>query len=326
MNAPILYKLSDSISSGVACGTLLRYDDITMVIRGSSSPSLDLSDFTPCMLAVLMACAGGDYCRSLKGIGLVSACKIVRNAFFTKPPKGTGKKKETSRSPSPLEIVLNQLFETSWEKDSMSTEDKIKYRQNFLAALIMYRHPVVYDPIQHKCVRIGDNGGQQQQQVDPELESYGPYMKLYNDKVKCERDITGPIIKPNELAKYIAEGWISSRSKKPYKKNDPMLPDYVRTYLKREEDDDDEEVPERPLKKKQRTITVSSSTANTDKDQQAAVEVEEEDDDGTENLQLETQQQQVEVDSDQQNKRMDEDNDDDDGEQQLLETQQLYLA
>jgi len=205
--APILFKMVKSIRDGVPAGVLLRRDDLAANRDGTS---LDLTDYSTSMLAVLFCCIGCDYCEKLNGIGLVGAAKIVRSAFFGR---------QHGRNKTPLQVVLDGLFETAWHKDRMSEREKLEYRDRFLSAVLMYRHPVVYDPVRKRCIVVGT--------PDPELVAYPPYAELCNDPERRAR-VTGPVIE-SPLATFIAEGWISPKLKRPYDYD--KLPQRVRQYL-----------------------------------------------------------------------------------------------
>jgi len=211
--SPILYKCSDQMTqSGVPSGILVRRSDLAANTDGK----VDLTDFSDAMLAVLFVCLGSDYCPSLRGIGIITACDIVRPAFF--PDKRSTKDKR-----SPLEYVLDKLLETT-KDNSMTSEDKDAFCRKFVRAVLMFRHPVVYDPVLRKCVEVGDP----ETCPEPELTAYEPYRALCKDSTERVK-VTGPLVEP-VLATYIAEGWISPRTRRPrYGMNE--LPPYVRDYL-----------------------------------------------------------------------------------------------
>jgi hypothetical protein len=183
---------------------------------------LDLLDFSESMLAVMFVAVGSDYCKKLKGIGIVTACNIVRSAFLGK------KAKETSA----LDIVFKRLYQETYEKDNLSDDFKKDFEENFLAGLFMYRHPIVYDPIQGKCITVGDPelGG------DPELVRYKPYAELCQDAAR-RAAVAGTLFE-SPMATFIAEGWISPRTLEPRDVN-VELPDYVRSALGQGAHDDE---------------------------------------------------------------------------------------
>lgn len=209
--SPILYKLTDSVMSGAPSGILIRRDDLT-----AHQKKLDLIDFSTTMMAVLFVCVGSDYCKKLKGIGIVAANNIVRAAFL-----------QDNKGKAPLEVVFERLFSETWDKN-LSEKDKASFRSQFLAALLMFRHPVVFDPVERKCIRVGfpDRG------VDLELASYKAYLDLCLSEELASR-VTGPVLGP-KLATYIAEGWLSPRTKRAYEVD--QLPPHVREFVHSEAD------------------------------------------------------------------------------------------
>jgi hypothetical protein len=132
----IVYKLVNEISNGIPRGILLEYETL-----GSITGTLDFSDFNPEMMAVLFVSLGCDYCDKLKGIGIVTANRIVRKAFF-------------QSLTSPLSEVFCQLYCQSFDRE-LSDEAKRDYEERFLAALFMYQHPIIYDPVLGKCIIQG---------------------------------------------------------------------------------------------------------------------------------------------------------------------------
>jgi 5'-3' exonuclease len=207
--SPILYKLLDSIGDGVARGIMLRKEDL-----GAATASLNLLDFSSVMLAVMFVAAGSDYCEKLKGIGTVTACNIVRSAFLEKRmDKG-----------SPLETVFEKLYQLTYEKE-LSDSFKENFERNFLAAVFMYRHPIVFEPLQGRCIIVGDpdHGGS----VDPELAIYEPYAQLCRDADRRVA-IAGTLFE-SPMAAYIAEGWISPRTMLP--REDTKIPAYVQSFI-----------------------------------------------------------------------------------------------
>jgi 5'-3' exonuclease len=137
--ASILYKSVEELGNGQPKGILLQSSDI-----GSVS-SLNLLDFSSVMLAVLCVALGCDYCDKLEGIGLVTASRIIRKAFLEPRSKET--------HPSALHVVLEELYKQSYTA-SFTDEFKQEYNQSFLAALLMYRHPIVFDPFAPACVTV----------------------------------------------------------------------------------------------------------------------------------------------------------------------------
>jgi 5'-3' exonuclease len=230
--SPILFKLLDSIGEGVARGIMLRKEDLGTV---TTTGSLDLMDFSPVMLAVMFVAVGSDYCKKLKGIGIVTACSLVRSAFLDKRlDKG-----------SPLETVFEKIYHSTKERD-LSDSFKEDFERNFLAAVFMYRHPIVFEPLQGRCIIVGDPGrhygGAVGGGVDPELAVYEPYAQLCRDTDRRVA-IAGALFE-SPISTYIAEGWISPRTMRP--REDTKIPGYVQSFIdeqgKGDVDDNDDEV------------------------------------------------------------------------------------
>jgi len=104
---------------------------------------------------------------------------------------------------------------------------KEEYKKEFLAGLLMFRHPVVFDPIK-ACCRIAGLSQEDGENGDPELRLHEPYAALLDDPKKRE-EVIGSII-PSPLVAYIAEGFISPRTHQP--REDLEIPDYVYRDLK----------------------------------------------------------------------------------------------
>lgn len=194
----VLYKCTDQRH-----GVLLRRDDLFATAL--------FQDFSDAMLAIVFVSCGGDYCDKLQGIGLKTAAQIVRRAYF----------EESDDVTPPLASVLKQLFQATYDK-GLTEDVKSEYESKFLSALLMYRHPVVFDPVlaQTVVVRIG--------QLDRELASYQPYVDLYEQSL---HNVVGDLL-PRPLSIYVAEGWICPRTQRKYPciGNVP-LPESVQQYL-----------------------------------------------------------------------------------------------
>jgi 5'-3' exonuclease len=179
----ILYKSVAEIGNGQPKGILLQSSDI-----GSVS-SLNLLDFSSVMLAVLFVSVGCDYCDKLKGIGLVTASRIVRKAFL--------EPRSREIHPSAIDVVLEELYKQSYTA-SFTDEFKQEYNQSFLAALLMYRHPVVYNPLARACVTVGLD------EPDADLMDHLDYYKLVKDT--NQRSLVVGIVPPAATATAMAEG------------------------------------------------------------------------------------------------------------------------
>jgi len=184
--SPIMYKLVDStLKEGVAEGVLLRWTDLGALGK------YDLQDFSPVMIAVLFVAAGSDYCRKLKGVGIVTASRSVRSAFLDE------------RSTDPLESLFRHLFALSSESIE-SEEERSDYKLQFIKAVIMFRHPTVYDPVLGRCVIARQN------LHDHELRANAMYRRVL-DSPEEYKTIVGETAEP-DLATKIAEGYVCARS------------------------------------------------------------------------------------------------------------------
>ncbi|KAG7362120.1 XPG domain containing protein [Nitzschia inconspicua] len=192
----------------------------------SNKSTIDLMDFTPAMLATLFVLLGCDYTvggipgddqtKKLKGIGLVTAHKIVRNAFLGHPQGSTTTQStSTSGRLSPLSRVWEEAYKHSYvDNEKLTMEFKQEYQRIFMEALLMYRHPVVFDPLLQRCIHINQKvglGGRPVLIGDTELMEHRPYAKLCRDFDKVTR-IVGDL-PPAEKAVGIAEGRIDWRGK-----------------------------------------------------------------------------------------------------------------
>jgi exonuclease-1 len=210
---PILYKVmlsrqkQDEYRDGI-CGRLLCLEDLA-----SYKDALRLEDFSSAMLAVVFIAAGSDYCEKLKGVGIVTACDTVRESFFPSNKISA----DESRTP-PLQVFFEKLFQRSFDKHEFTDEYKEEYKQRFLNALLMFRHPLVFDPVQGKCVTF------RIETPDPELILYEPYASLVRDET-ARTEVVGAPILPSELACYVAEGWLNPRTMQP--RQYARLPDAV---------------------------------------------------------------------------------------------------
>ena len=199
----ILYKTVEELAKGHASGTLVQREDLGAIPL--QPKGLSLLDFSDVMLAVMFVALGCDYCSSLRQIGSVAARDIVRDSFLGVK----GQSKEERDRPA-LEKVFEKLYRQTSEKD-LTDEFKAEYEASFLAALLMYRHPMIYDPFLKRCVLFRDPP----HCSDPELMDYEPYAELCSN-VERREQILGTCYGPI-TSTHIAEGWISPRTKRPYK-------------------------------------------------------------------------------------------------------------
>ena len=168
-----------------ATGVLIRRNDLKAKYQ-----SFDLSEFTDVMLTVLCIAAGCDYCKSLRGIGIKTAKTVVKEAFQT-------------RTDTPkLKLVFDALFKASHE--TLSRDEMNKYMKKFLAALIMFRHPAVFDPINVKLDYSNYDS------PDPELMTYEQYAAIIHSRSKME-EITGKLY-CKKMALNVVEGYINPKT------------------------------------------------------------------------------------------------------------------
>jgi hypothetical protein len=186
-----------------------------------------LRDFSNAMLATMFVAAGCDYCDSLKGIGIVTSRNIVKKAFHG--GEADGKYHREGNMPV-LRTLLNELFR-SCSKDVrsqlMPLDDpekeglRLAYERSFLAALAMYRHPLVYDPILGEHVIANDvsvdaNDSSRAATAsslflieERILMEYKPYKELVTVRENLYQVVGSPM--HPRIAKGIAEGLIDPR-------------------------------------------------------------------------------------------------------------------
>ena len=193
---PLLYRWSRNTQGDKSRGMLLRRDDFAATFDFHvQKNSIDMTDFTPSMLACLFACLGCDYCGKLRGIGLSLACQNIRAAFFPKD----------ASEGSPLERLMTLLFKSTWDRSKLTDDDKDEYERDFLAAIFMYRHAMIFDPIEVQCkpmIAFCD--------ADQDLVSYGPYAAILRNEIRASSIIGRSF--PPIIASHIAEGWICPKS------------------------------------------------------------------------------------------------------------------
>ena len=204
----ILFHAVEELGKGNASGTLVQREDLSATALHPES--LWLLDFSDVMLAVMFVALGCDYCSSLRQISSVAARDIVGGSFLGEQ----GQSKEECDRPA-LEKVFEKLYRQTSEKD-LTDEFKAGYEASFLAALLMYRHPMIYDPFLKRYVLFRDPP----HCSDPELMDYEPYAELCSN-VERREQILGTC-HGSITSTHIAEGWISPRTKCPYK--DMIIP------------------------------------------------------------------------------------------------------
>mmetsp|Transcript_23259 Transcript_23259/g.35257 ORF Transcript_23259/g.35257 Transcript_23259/m.35257 type:complete len:582 (+) Transcript_23259:2-1747(+) len=227
-----------SSSSSSHLGTMLHRRDL------GSAHDINLLDFSDAMLATMFVAAGCDYCPNLKGIGVVTARNIVKKAFHGgEADSEVALTSLVPRSDEPvLKLVLHALFrECSKDArkellpldDPGTAEARMAYERKFLAALAMYRHPLVYDPIQgvHLVANdVTDDSERQSASVgrptfsmdEKILMKYEPYRNLVTNRELLYEVIGAPSCP--EIAKGIAEGVIDPR-RIPNENDDTVMED-----------------------------------------------------------------------------------------------------
>ena len=210
----LIYKLGESNgendanrSTGGLMGTLLCRSDL------GAARGINLLDFSDAMLVVMFVAAGCDYCNSLRGIGIVTATKIVAEVFFS------------AKGDEPvLKRVLDKLCGSchNEEKERMKRGDaREAYEKAFLGAVAMFRHPLVYDPVLGHIiandVSSGNNDNSARVSVCPSflreeegLMQYEQYRLLVTD-TEALYEVVGRPSAPGKAHK-MARGLIQTRT------------------------------------------------------------------------------------------------------------------
>jgi 5'-3' exonuclease len=198
--SPLLYRISKNSEGTFSRGVLLRKNDLSASFPGCFPKNpFDLMDFSPPMMACLFASLGCDYCRKLRGIGTAMACRLVRAAFFPTKPSST------ENSCCPLERLLKSLLDATWDRSTLTEDERIDFQRDFLAAVFMYRHAMVFDPIEVGCRSMIPLS-----QAEVELASYGPYAAILRNEYRVSQIIGRSF--PPQIASHIAEGWVCPKS------------------------------------------------------------------------------------------------------------------
>jgi len=181
----------ESFKNCTASATLILKKDL----GACSSTSFSLLGFTDVMIAMVCVAAGCDYSPSLKGIGLVHARNAVDEAFAASGGKlyiqGTC-----------IDRTLRGLFARCHGRVTKEQQDH--YMNRFIRALIMFRHPVVFDPICGKCIFVNIDS------PDKELTEFKPYADILGNDAKLQ-SIVGALFE-REMAIYVSEGWINPKN------------------------------------------------------------------------------------------------------------------
>ena len=160
-----------------------------------SSTSFSLLGFSDVMIAMVCVAAGCDYAKSLKGIGLVHARNAAKEASV--------KPSEASHTQGTyIERMLNGLYSRCY--GSLTKEEKDQYMNRFIRALAMFRHPVIFDPINGKCVLTNIDS------PDLELVEFKPYADIVSNDIQLQR-VVGVLFE-REMAIHVSEGWINPKN------------------------------------------------------------------------------------------------------------------
>ncbi|GMI28411.1 hypothetical protein TeGR_g7003 [Tetraparma gracilis] len=165
---PLVLKALDHSGAG----DLYRRGSLT----SSWSAAFDLGGFTEGMVACMCVLMGCDYLPNPAQVGPKTARRLVKESF-------------------------EPYFEDPRTADPPLEVRKGGYEKSFLNALVMFRHPVVYD-FQERCSVIAASS-------DPELECYAAYRDMVEDE-DVVQGIAGEML-PDKLAEGIAEGWIDPK-------------------------------------------------------------------------------------------------------------------
>jgi len=203
-------------------GTLLHRSNL------GASQGLDLMDFSDAMLATMFVAAGCDYCDSLKGIGIVTARNIIKRAFHSGEADEAARNGHgVARNVAVLRIILDSLFQSCAKEaraqvlpldDPAKEEIRLEYERSFLAAIAMFRHPLIYDPILGAHAVANDVCGDSDVSTPASMRfledetillEYRPYREIVTRREMLYQVIGAPFAP--ELAKGIAEGVIDPR-------------------------------------------------------------------------------------------------------------------
>eukprot|EP00979_Chaetoceros_neogracilis_P008807 scaffold1972_cov265-Chaetoceros_neogracile.AAC.21 len=160
-----------------------------------SSTSFSLLGFTEVVIAMVCVASGCDYVKSLKGIGLVHARNAAAEANIISSEascvQGTF-----------IERMLEGLFARCY--GTLTKEQKDLYTISFIRAIVMFRHPVIFDPIRGKCIFTNIES------PDLELTDFKPYSDIVSNDMELQY-IVGELFE-REMAIYVSEGWINPKN------------------------------------------------------------------------------------------------------------------
>jgi len=185
-----LVKLRDVTSSMVECGSANNNDN-----------GFNLMGFDRVMMAVMSITAGCDYCDSLRGIGIVTANRIVREAF-TNDANGY----------HPIEEVFRQVYQSCYDQ-FVSAPRQQQYQRSFLSALFTYLHSIVYDPVLKRCIIMNSGSETSSFQPFPSLLRYAPYADCQREMLQKEAIGCLTNGKDGVLAQLMGLGYINPKTK-----------------------------------------------------------------------------------------------------------------
>ena len=160
------------------------------------------------MVTVVCVAAGCDYLKNLPMVGLIKARQYVVEAFKyyvsgeNQTPTNRKSKSKNAEIPLPPLRRLFDILKGYKHMKYLTPKGVEKYELNFLRSLVLFRHPVVYDPRQGGQAVVGPNN-------DPELLCYKPYAELIASPTAIDL-ICGERL-PAGVAKAVAQGYVSPR-------------------------------------------------------------------------------------------------------------------
>lgn len=186
-----------------------------------SCEDLDLLSFTDSMLVVLFITAGCDYCPNLIGIGIVTACKIVKEAF---------QPSSSASGSSPLQKVFSSVYSKTKIRNEITSEEKTLYEKQFLRALFAFHNAIVFNPSTEKFEFSSLYFSSHDEQ---RLREYPPYNSLCeNDELKLQIVGTDYIINHTEKlcktkTKLYVEGWVNIKNDEMYEDDNNSIPEHI---------------------------------------------------------------------------------------------------
>ena len=157
--------------------------------------------FTEGAIACACILSGCDYLKNLPQMGIAKARQVVEKSF-----RPWVIAKDRSALPAPLATLHHNLSGTSMMAKLPPVERRL-FWNGFLRSLLMFRHPVVFDPLTQEHIIVD--------REDPELTCYEPYANMVEDD-DVVQGICGEML-PDVVAKGVVEGWINPKRLTLYK-------------------------------------------------------------------------------------------------------------